>query len=1719
MGDSSTGSNSAISEIIDQIGLFNCNTDIKICVSTVGYIKTTEAGGEEPIYYKINGSTNEVVEPSSECTSSEIGNLLTTGKLCSSKENIPMENTNSDYILSKPSSEESVFNVFKEDDILLNISENLMVFDNLFFANTYVADNGKIIDVSNMTNDGDLSIHSCSNGFCNNEEGYIKDKDSNYYTASSDGSSSLVDPKSLINPDSCNRNNVGKLTTEYKLCIGDDIVDFTMNGEDPKYYIINENDDKKGVIYVDSNLIINRKFSTDQIFITENRISLDIETTAPKDGSNLEIYSCSQSGSCINMEGFIKDINSEYYKVLADGTSSKILPSDLIDSCDEDNAGKLIKESYDLCLGYDTTAFIDTNGISTNYIIKEENINKFVFSSKQLFIKGIIKGSLTFGGNAIDTNISSPTVITKNSYSSYVSEALDRLALYNCDSSITKCISTIGYVKTADNTYYKVDGKSNSKIITFENCSSSDNVGSLSSDGKLCIVGDSYHPVKTEMDYQYIGNYLISKPSSINSVFNKFSDQEIYVYVSPNNIIYNNNFETVLNTGYNVFNIDPYTKAITPVTETSNNLYIYYYDGINLNLIPGYAIKGNEIYIIKNINGNMISSKVTPIRTITDISGSTNYCSNNIGEIFILYGKYYLCLDDKLHLEIDVQNNIGHYVIGNDVNSNSPLTSKSIISFTENYIISDNSVNVNNGNGIVKLGNDKYYAFSNFKGTYTLPSSSIGVMAYELIPGDNIYQINPNPTTPNLNTELFYCDDKNICSKSKGFITIPNGTGTILYDNFSSSKNRTEWNVYNSPSTCDTSETNKAIYISEKNELRICTMDGKTVSLIPNRKYFFEEMNGNYQQIIGNKGKSIIAILNAEDGYYLVKDNLISNNNEETTNKMIKCSSNVCVNNEASIGYYIEGTGKYIIECSIPDYSKTLSCKLEDPNPGFYIDSGNKDKIISCIKDNTKDSVTLENGYYISNEYNTRKKGIIKCTSNQSCNYYQVKSRIIILNSGINSSIYPLIECNPTNGCKETKGNIGHYISYPSSVLIKCVSQNSCTQITPTTGYYIDGSSNKMNTIIHCVKNSKNNTPSCSQEIANDGYYLTDVPDILIYCQILTGCRTLRVDNGIFRGATKISSSPLMESSYNMIRCINHQCFLLSIQELLAIPVCSYSSKMYNVCYINLKYSLMKDAVTVIKAGDICTSPDRSVVYFATDTIVVEPNVIDGESTTYTYTTTHTNCLDITNNLYDHLYFPFSKTIYRVGINCVLKNYKPGFYFIDVNKYNLILGNEISAYNEKDVKIYFCDEKACEVKSDVYSYLIDVGKRIFMYDFKSKKYSFAYQDDIICIYKNNQCTPNADLINREFCTNYKGELLIVKSNIKNRENGECHKVKNSNSSFYGYSKYLYLIDQFSAQRVDQTGYYITNSNFNNNNNDDDDGNTKMKNNLIIYGCINSSCTIYEPVKDIYYYNSIDNSLMKYDLQNGWITIQSYGYAYISLSPIDTSIYYYTKDQDKIKIKEISNGYYYTIDQKMYICNNKNMKKNKNDSECERISDTGYYFTNSREIYYCTYENYSNSEIINDDDNEDDNDIKCIKKHCVPGQYYYIDGNYYTCGSNSVLVSVKHDTCQSDENVIVNFPISLSNEYPGVVGEHIDNIQMINNVNMYLDINSKGYINSWNEDDSIKICSTKYMGYIDCETDDTNPDKCKISSSHILKPSISRFSYIITIILLIIYFNI
>jgi len=402
------------------------------------------------------------------------------------------------------------------------------------------------------------------------------------------------------------------------------------------------------------------------------------------------------------------------------------------------------------------------------------------------------------------------------------------------------------------------------------------------------------------------------------------------------------------------------------------------------------------------------------------------------------------------------------------------------------------------------------------------------------------------------------------------------------------------------------------------------------------------------------------------------------------------------------------------------------------------------------------------------------------------------------------------------------------------------------------------------------------------------------------------------------------------------------------------------------------------------------------------------------------------------------------------------------------------------------------------------TYYADVNKRILRYNVNSDSYTFAYEKDIICIFANNKCTPNADMKGREFCITYKGELALVKSDIKNRETGECYKASSITSNIYGFSQYLYSMNVNAARMVDETGYNIVNLSTNTT---VVGKNFKSKNSgLVIYGCQLSSCKEYEPDEDTYYYDKKAKTLLRY--RDGiWQTPANSGYAYISLEPNDENIYRFTKTVDDIQIKARAvNGYYYTVDGEMYHCDQDD------DTGCTPIDDSGYYFTNAGEVYYCVH------------DSEELEPTECTKQACVSGQYYYINEAYYRCESSSTLVPVMARHCNYNENVIMNFPLALTEEYPDKVKQAVDNIAKNNNSTAILTRRGRNYLESVSgiftnctynaeetrssfdmlcinnyvkvdeENDDVKICSLEHLGYVECIEDNDNPEKCNVSAA-------------------------
>ncbi|OUM66802.1 hypothetical protein PIROE2DRAFT_67082 [Piromyces sp. E2] len=190
---------------------------------------------------------------------------------------------------------------------------------------------------------------------------------------------------------------------------------------------------------------------------------------------------------------------------------------------------------------------------------------------------------------------------------------------------------------------------------------------------------------------------------------------------------------------------------------------------------------------------------------------------------------------------------------------------------------------------------------------------------------------------------------------------------------------------------------------------------------------------------------------------------------------------------------------------------------------------------------------------------------------------------------------------------------------------------------------------------------------------------------------------------------------------------------------------------------------------------------------------------------------------------------------------------------------------------------------------------------------------------------------------------------------------------------------------------------------------------------------------------------------------------------------------------------------------MYECN-------ENDNECVPITETDYYFTNTGEIYYCIY------------DSENLEKTECTKQSCYVGQNYYISDNYYKCEAGSYLTPIKSRNCKYDENVIVNFPTILKEEFPSNIKQAIENIEKNNNSTAVAVRSNKKYlsvvpaiftnctynveeteasydfvcVNNYvavnDDDDSLEICSIENLGFVECVDDEANPEKCSPSSA-------------------------
>ncbi|OUM68988.1 scaffoldin [Piromyces sp. E2] len=841
-----------------------------------------------------------------------------------------------------------------------------------------------------------------------------------------------------------------------------------------------------------------------------------------------------------------------------------------------------------------------------------------------------------------------------------------------------------------------------------------------------------------------------------------------------------------------------------------------------------------------------------------------------------------------------------------------------------------------------------------------------------------------------------------------------------------------------------------------------------------------------------------------KSGYYIDSSRYVNNN----TPYLMYCNIEYkCTPYDNPYQYYLNAGINYISNAQL-----SFSSSAKNDKNLIYCNGKNCNTLISST------------GYYLAglSHVDIYPNRLIYCTDNNACNEPRPISIVAsFINNGIDKYQKPLIYCD-IDTCKTQSINTGYFLSENQNKLIYCET-NSCKEIKATSGYYYYGGSQASKKYLIKCETQISTDMICEIIEGETGFYVSTTSNVLINC-VGEKCKSFIAKNGIFRSAIAKSASSNTKRNYsrftrrtyityNLIICNQDGCHELSTLELAQVPICSYLD---DKCYIVLSKtsSSTLGLITDIDAGGYCTSSDRSQIYFATGSITLETNK---EVSELSVEATTKNCLAV-GKKYSNYYYIYGDIIYKLSENSISQVFSDGYFFINTNTNMLASVNDIDSYNDEKTKLYKCNDNGCSVvkRPETLTYFTDVNKKIIKYDPVTDRYSFMR--DITCIYSNDRCTPNANMNDQNVCITYKGELVLTSDEIISHETGNCYKSNDIDTDIYGYSNNLYLMNSNSAHLLQNTSYFFINSLSHTMANYRDFTNGKS-NSVNIYGCLMNRCMRFEPEEGIFYYNPFGKYLIKYE--NGvWTSPKTSGYALVSINPSEVYIYKFSVISNTVTLEnKVHEGFYYTIDEDMYECTEHN-------HICEKISESGYYFTASDEMYYCLY------------DSEHVEKTSCYKQNCTPGQYYFIEYRYHRCEKNSFLHPVSPLYCFAKDKVIINFPIMYKNTMPNQVKKAIDNIELHNNSTSVIKSNNINNMNivpgiftncTYNKEEDTtkfdlvcisnyvevddekdaKICSIEHFGFINCEEDKNNPEKCHASLAY---PSIPIYKMIYTIII-------
>jgi len=912
-------------------------------------------------------------------------------------------------------------------------------------------------------------------------------------------------------------------------------------------------------------------------------------------------------------------------------------------------------------------------------------------------------------------------------------------------------------------------------------------------------------------------------------------------------------------------------------------------------------------------------------------------------------------------------------------------------------------------------------------------------------------------------------------------------------------------------------------------------------------EYLYDEKTGKGYQCDGSFISPIY-----DEGYYV--DSSYTANQGQTP-AIIKCESTGSCERFMPVNAYFINSGsdrssRPLIYCS------GSNCVTQPANAGYYRAEFGHSGVIICSSSTSCKLSNLRYSYYTNAGVDKISKSIIYCTKGTECNTKRASAGYYLVQD--NTDL--LINCKSSSICEVEKATVGYYYNAvnnegtsDSESIINCISSTYTDKILCSTekkneGFYLSGSSN--NVLVDCsgskcktieVENgifasagrttsSKNAFNKGRDKYTEDGEEIIEEDDYDVYQadaderEFLSAIVYHSNRNGQEAEENKqhdkeeeeadvdyvnreviLQARASTEVSSTLIICSGGICNELTAEEVKAIPICNFNN---DVCYIdNSRVSTQTERITSVVAGEFCTDSSRSTIYFATETIVEYNDIISNAMSSSTSKTAIKNCIKASSQYSNNL-FTVGNKIYKVSEGLILEVHDAGYYFININKNVLVHGSEIKDYNSENVLLYKCDNSSCRImdKPTSDTYYTDVSKRIIKYSVEDNKYSFANsKQENVCVFEENTCTPKYDIEENDFCITAEGYLVVAGEKIKSRETGKCYMSTsiNTNALAYSYSANLYLLNSNAAKQVTTTGYFFAENSkyqsaeyrvFN-----------STRSGITLYGCINKNCQVVEPEPDVFYFDMLTNYLIQ-KKDNTWISPFNIGYINVSVSPNEKYIYSYTISDNKelLLTKTTKNGYYYTIDGKMYYCDS-------GIQLCAEIDNTAYILTNGNELYYCVVDSEGEA-------------TECFKRTCTVGQIYYIKDNYYKCLIGSYFETIKPKSCQPNDVVVINFPLIYSGSFPNTVHKTISNIAKNNHYvptekvsrtsletvqgvftnctyNVYDDLVTYDQICmanhvKLNQDKEPDICSIQLLGYTFCTVDEgDDPNKCNPSSAY------------------------